>query len=223
MDANNTFALGPNNLRFNYSTKDLANPTIVAETFPMGFGETTLTGTNTETGIVSVNTAYTGRVAENLLPITKEGMDLVTVEFDVLTANPNTELTWRSGKAHPRTAVVGDDKMTTIEEGQLKGITFNQPVKIQPTVNTAVENFSVVSIAPNPTTDFINLSFKANESGKMDINLTDVTGKTVKIQHINATKGANLVTVDMKDLPSGAYFLAIPGQGKNSTQKVIKQ
>ncbi len=222
MSASSPFSVGANNLRFNYSTKDLANPTIVSETFPMGFGETSLTGTNTETGVVSVNTAYVGKNSENLMPITKEGVDLVTVEFDVLSSSPNTELTWRAGKVHPRTAVVGDDRATVFSEGKMNTLVFNQPVKIEAPIKTTVSNLTAVTVSPNPTTDFVNVNFNVSESTKLDMNMTDAAGKVIRIQHFSAVKGANVMNVDMKELPSGVYFLNLPGLGKEATHKVIK-
>ena len=105
------FSLGPNNLRFNYPVENLGNPVIVSDNFPADiFGETTLVGTNRHTGVVSVNTAYYGKNAAGAMPISKEGKDLVTLEFDILKPAEAATLSWRIDK-QPKTAIVSDDKM----------------------------------------------------------------------------------------------------------------
>lgn len=105
------FSLGPNNLRFNYSTENLDNPVIISDNFPNdAFGETTLLGSNRQTGIVSVNTAYHGKTGAEGLPITKNGTELVTLEFDIVKFSEKIHLNWRLDKL-PRTALVTDDRI----------------------------------------------------------------------------------------------------------------
>lgn len=218
MSADKSFSLGANNIRMTYSTKDLANPRIVSENFPNGFGETTLLGTSTETGVVSINTAYTAKPNANLLVIGKEGRDLVTLEFDVISSNPDAKISFRTGKTFPKCAVITDDRSTIIEEGKFNEATLNQPIKLQPTINVKSSNFDVVSVSPNPTTDIINVNFSAVEDAKVEVSISDAVGKIVRLQSVNSTKGTNFVSFDMRDLAAGTYFVAIG----DKTQKVIK-
>ena len=120
------FSLGPNNLRFNYPTENLDNPIIISDNFPAEiFGETTLVGSNRQTGVVSVNTAYHGQTAAGNLNINKDGKELVTIEFDIVKPAEGITLSWRLDK-HPKTAIVSDDKMI-ITAGEAKPLTLNIP------------------------------------------------------------------------------------------------
>jgi surface protein len=121
MSSLNPFYIGASNLRFNYNTLALANPAVFSENFPApDFGATTTVGTNTITGIVSINTAYTGTANANLILVPTTGVDLVTMVFDIINPNLTSNLNWRSilaaapYNANPRTAVLDDDKITTI-------------------------------------------------------------------------------------------------------------
>jgi YVTN family beta-propeller protein len=109
------FSLGTNNLRFNFSTSALANPVIVSENFPSpDFAATTTTGSVASTGIMSINTSYNGAVNANSLPIPSTGIDLVTMEFDIINSSLTTNLSWRITGSNPKVAMVDDDKATII-------------------------------------------------------------------------------------------------------------
>jgi hypothetical protein len=106
------FGLGSSNLRLNYTTSDLSNPTLLSENFPSpSFGTTTTNGTNPLTGIVSMSTAYLAATNSNILPITAAGVDLVTLQFNILNGNATTTLSWRT-TASPITTLSDDDKVT---------------------------------------------------------------------------------------------------------------
>lgn len=218
MSADKSFSLGANNIRFTYPTKDLANPRIVSENFPQGFGETTLLGTSTETGIVSVNTAYTAKPNANILVVGKEAKELVTLEFDIISSNPDAKLVFRTGKSFPKCAVITDDRSTILDEGKFNDVKLNQPIKLQPTINVKSSNFDVVNVSPNPTTDIINVNFSAIEDSKIEVSVADAAGKIVKLQAVHAVKGANFLSFDVRELPAGTYFVAIG----DKTQKVVK-
>jgi hypothetical protein len=106
------FGLGASNFRLNYATSDLSNPIVLSENFTSpSFDATTTLGTNTSTGIVSINTAYLAATNSNILPITAAGVDLVTLQFNILNGNATTTLSWRT-TASPFTALLDDDKTT---------------------------------------------------------------------------------------------------------------
>ncbi|MFZ4544863.1 MAG: hypothetical protein ACOYOA_12495 [Saprospiraceae bacterium] len=126
MSANRTFNIGPNNLRFNYPVENLSNPRIVFDAFPaLVFGETTLMGSNMQTGIISVNTAYYGKSELRGLPINATGVDLVTLEFDIIKGAAQVEFDWRIDK-NPKTAIVTDDKSIVVVE-EAKPLSISLP------------------------------------------------------------------------------------------------
>ncbi len=99
-------------------------------------------------------------------------------------------------------------------------------------LNTATQSFVVdfcngigtpsgngaLSVSPNPTSDQLLITF-TNEKAVNQIRLIDVTGRIVLEQ---STNGQAQVTISMKALPAGMYFLQTSG-GTNETVRVVKE
>lgn len=218
MSADKTFSLGSNNIRLSYPASDLANPKIVAENFPQGFAATNLVGSNQATGVLSINTAYTSKPNANLLTINKEGKDLVTLEFDIIKENPNTTLSFRTGKSFPKCAVITDDSKQIVEEGKFNEMVLNHNYQ-SPALQPKVNNEDIITISPNPTSDIINLDFISKEEANQNVIIADVNGKICKTQMVNVVKGHNLITLELKDFAASTYLITLGTVSK----KVIKQ
>ncbi len=79
-----------------------------------------------------------------------------------------------------------------------------------------------VSIYPNPTKDKVTLDYFIKVSSDVSISLLDVSGKTIR--QINATKqtqGQHQIDVDIRALPSGAFFLRTSVNGEVQTKKIL--
>jgi Secretion system C-terminal sorting domain len=74
----------------------------------------------------------------------------------------------------------------------------------------------VVSIYPNPTSDYINIAVSNNALLKTTAILLDANGKKVKEISLNN----NNVQVSLKDIAKGNYFIRF---ANGETQKIIKQ
>lgn len=90
---------------------------------------------------------------------------------------------------------------------------FNVPGSF--TTISAKELNSIVSLAPNPATTELFLSFSDEIKTLTKISVVDVLGKVVSQYEINE---GNLSTISVNELPNGIYFIKIQ-QGKNSTVK----
>ncbi|MES2545581.1 MAG: T9SS type A sorting domain-containing protein [Bacteroidota bacterium] len=78
---------------------------------------------------------------------------------------------------------------------------------------------SQFSAYPNPTTGIITIALK-NSAGSIDnITVTDVLGKTVLSNTVNAAN----TTVDLSNLTKGFYFVKIQAEGLMKTLKVVKE
>ncbi|MCZ2129544.1 MAG: T9SS type A sorting domain-containing protein [Bacteroidia bacterium] len=69
---------------------------------------------------------------------------------------------------------------------------------------------------PNPSNDMLNLYLDKNSETKIEI--TDFQGRTLLSKIISG----NSTIIDMKDLPSGVYFLRLQQGNKISVAKFIK-
>jgi hypothetical protein len=87
---------------------------------------------------------------------------------------------------------------------------------------TGIESIQVnsgIAIYPNPTNGQFNVVFDANLGEQMEMELTDVTGKTVL--HIISREA--VTPVNISDLANGIYFYTIKVDGVKVRGKVVKE
>jgi hypothetical protein len=84
----------------------------------------------------------------------------------------------------------------------------------------AVESLSVF---PNPTDGELNVTFNMVTPKAMSFVVTDVLGKTIQTQNIQAAAGANAVVLSTEGIASGMYLLQIgDGSNKQVVQFMVK-
>ena len=84
----------------------------------------------------------------------------------------------------------------------------------------AVEGLSVY---PNPTEGELNVTFNVVSPKAMSFMVTDVLGKTIQTQNIQAATGANAVILSTEGIASGMYLLQIgDGSNKQVVQFMVK-
>jgi hypothetical protein len=87
---------------------------------------------------------------------------------------------------------------------------------------TGIESIQVnsgIAIYPNPTNGQFNVVFDANLGEQMEMELTDVTGKTVL--HIISREA--VTPVNISELANGIYFYTIKVEGVKVRGKVVKE
>jgi hypothetical protein len=77
-------------------------------------------------------------------------------------------------------------------------------------------NNSNFTYYPNPVKDVLNISYSASIQNVKVINLI---GQQVRFQEFNATNGS----IDLSNLPSGAYMVKVTTENGEKTIKVIKE
>lgn len=90
--------------------------------------------------------------------------------------------------------------------------------------NDFVQN-SINNIHPNPTTESVNFDFTSVNSGMLNIQVIDYTGKIVVEDNVFINEGRTKLTSKMNSLKAGIYFLKVGFEttGFSSVTKIIKQ
>ncbi len=86
-------------------------------------------------------------------------------------------------------------------------------------------DFSSITISPNPCTDFFQLQYEVfKESQSIQINLLDVTGRKYHLLSSNkqVPEGKYQLEVNTTDLENGIYLVHIQIDGQNQTYKLLK-
>ncbi len=89
-----------------------------------------------------------------------------------------------------------------------------------------VEEYSGIedlTVYPNPATDHIILKFNVNEPVNIQCRLTDVTGKILQSDNIQAYDGENTFTLALPSLSTGFYFLELDTPSGKAIRKVMIQ
>ncbi len=89
-------------------------------------------------------------------------------------------------------------------------------------VNRKLSHFTIINIAPNPTTADINVKFEVEKNTNIIITIVDAFGKTILNQVIEANKGFNSTIINTNEFPVGTYFMNINNGEKILVSKILK-
>lgn len=79
-----------------------------------------------------------------------------------------------------------------------------------------------VRVYPNPTADLVTLRFPSPYASSATLRVVNTTGATVKIFSAELRTGTNALVVDMNELPSGLYTIAITNGTRCASSRVVK-
>lgn len=78
-----------------------------------------------------------------------------------------------------------------------------------------------LNVYPNPTVDNFTLEFELTDATKLNINLVNAMGQTVRtIDNSNFNSGKHLINVNTSDLAAGTYFVTIRNEEGVTTKTV---
>jgi len=104
---------------------------------------------------------------------------------------------------------------------------LNKYIDVNPSNNTyctSENSFMLYPIYPNPTHDFINISFKLDRNADVTINMYDNQGKLIaNINNKNYDKGFHKMTYNVSKLAKASYTIKISIDNKTETTKFIKK
>jgi len=78
-------------------------------------------------------------------------------------------------------------------------------------------------VFPNPTSDFVNIALPLRAYKNLTIQISDLTGRTVKNQFFGQTSPSQMLSIDVNELPKGIYILRMSEGKSNKAVKFIKQ
>lgn len=90
-------------------------------------------------------------------------------------------------------------------------------------LNESGENIASLSVSPNPTWGQARISFELLESGRLHIDLLDISGRVVKnIKSGKLDAGPHQLDVNINDLDNGLYLVRLSTSQSVQTIRVIK-
>lgn len=90
-------------------------------------------------------------------------------------------------------------------------------------VNELIENSHNISVYPNPTSDFANVSFYLPQRSDVLISVTDILGNETTIkQFFDASAGDYQERIDLNEFAKGYYLIKLKINGEVQAQKIQK-
>lgn len=79
------------------------------------------------------------------------------------------------------------------------------------------------SLYPNPVQNVFKISVAADKKEKVNWQLSDITGRIIKVGNSNLSEGINNVTIDASGIAAGNYTLTLTGKQMKQAFAVIKE
>ena len=90
-------------------------------------------------------------------------------------------------------------------------------------VRDDLSSVNAISLYPNPASREVNMRVVLSKSEVVNVQLIDVTGKTITNKQVIMNSGSNNFEMSTGDLPNGVYFIKVKSAQLNDTQRVIVQ
>ncbi len=103
---------------------------------------------------------------------------------------------------------------------RLKMVDKNAAFRYSPIESINLEGKMTVNVYPNPTNVQLNIDVDFSQADKLDITLSDVSGRLIKQYTRSTVKGKNNIVIDTNDVPSGFYFLTLQTPNNTYSEKV---
>ena len=88
--------------------------------------------------------------------------------------------------------------------------------------NSREPGFELSQNYPNPAVNFTQFAMKHNKSLHVDIAISNIVGQLIKEVDMGEMEpGNNILTMDVSDLTTGAYYFTIAAGEQKITRKVI--
>ncbi len=84
-------------------------------------------------------------------------------------------------------------------------------------------DFASVKVFPSPVQDELNLQMNILDAGRINIQITDATGKVVENIDQNFTAGTSTVKVNTSNLSNGLYFISMKNGEGVISRRFVKQ
>lgn len=95
-----------------------------------------------------------------------------------------------------------------------------EPTNVEETISNNNEPATRMLLIPNPAHNTVKVSFD-NLKGLAVVKVSDLSGRVVYIQRVNA--GVGSVIVPLADIPNGVYLVELAGENVRMVEKLIKQ
>ena len=89
------------------------------------------------------------------------------------------------------------------------------------TVGINSRNISEMKMYPNPASEFVNITFSAENAEPGVVSVMNLVGQTIYTSNVEVNEGYNMIQVPVKNFTNGVYMVTLRTNTGISTQKLI--
>jgi hypothetical protein len=89
--------------------------------------------------------------------------------------------------------------------------------------NATATQLSLNNVYPVPATNFVNVAFVSPSNATATLTITDLTGRVMTTNRVDAQQGSNTVNINLNGYTAGMYMVTISTENATATTRFIKQ
>lgn len=109
----------------------------------------------------------------------------------------------------------------TVTVTSSRGCVKTQSSTVISTGINEVSNINSVHLFPNPNNGFATLEITANNSSEVNVQVTDITGRTVTMFNKELSSGKNSIALNTADYAGGIYFVTVKTSTENKVVRMV--
>ncbi len=133
---------------------------------------------------------------------------------------PGATYAWSDGGTSAATTATTAGTYTVTVTSS-RGCVKTQTSTVLGTGINEVSNINSVQLFPNPNNGFATLQITANNSSEVNIQLTDITGRTVSMYNNELTSGKNSIALNTAEYADGIYFVTVKTSTENKVVRMV--
>jgi hypothetical protein len=95
--------------------------------------------------------------------------------------------------------------------------------ELDPTIPAVEVERSSIVVSPNPFISEVTAHLSLDKPQRVQINLTDVTGRLIQSVKGVYGQGSSEVRLNLSTAPAGVYVIKVAGENFTSTHKIVKR
>lgn len=141
------------------------------------------------------------------------------MDIDVLTASGTERFRVQNDQRHQTFALHVANQPTGVAIDPDYWIL--RPAEIFTDVKDTPSLFTIVSLSPNPASDFLRVDYSLGRESRVDVEVFDVAGRRVLSKGVDAQAGARVASVNIRSLAAGMYFLRVKSAEGDAVKKFV--
>ncbi len=166
----------------------------------------------------------------------RKGGREVVLNWNAVQGATNYNLTFDvTGGSSPVTGTIGSTSATISGTSKNTSYTWTVTANCNGTLSNTVSSsftarlanslsgFDEIKMYPNPTAGLVGLEYTCETAEDVTVYISDVTGRIMQAENVQAESGSNYHEFDVSGLPTGVYIVSLEVNGERMNIRLMKE